>query len=105
MRWWVSCGVLVAAIIGGGVSLAVAAEAEQQAVRNHCQTELNVPPGTCDCLAGKAAEMSEGQQQLLAATLAGDDARAASLRATLPVAEQMQVGLFHVHQTPACAGG
>ncbi|MGH6923284.1 MAG: hypothetical protein ACRED5_06045 [Propylenella sp.] len=105
MRKGLFCGVLVAAIIRGAVPLAVAAEAEQQAVRNHCQTELNVPPGACDCLAGKAAEMSEGQQQLLAAILSGDDARAASLRATLPVAEQMQAGLFHVHQTPACAGG
>jgi hypothetical protein len=105
MRKGLSCGVFVAMIIGGAMSLAVAAEAEQQVVREHCQTELNVPPGACDCLAGKAAEMSEGQQQLLAAILTGDDARAAPLRATLPVGEQMQVGMFHVQQTPACAGG
>jgi hypothetical protein len=97
--------VLVSAIFGCVASAVFAAEAEQQAVRHHCETELNVPPATCPCLATKAAEMSEGQQQLLAALLTGDEATAAPLRAQLPVAEQMQVAMFHVHQTPACAGG
>jgi hypothetical protein len=79
--------------------------AEQDAVRDQCATDLNVPAGTCDCLAGKAAQMTEGQQQLLAATLAHDDSRAAPLRAQLSVQEQVQVATFHLHQVPACAAG
>jgi hypothetical protein len=102
-RFW--CGALVAAIFGCTCSPVFAAEAEQQAVREHCETELNVPAGTCPCLATKAAEMNEGQQQLLAAMLTNDEATATRLRTQLPVDQVMQVGMFHVHQTPACAGG
>jgi hypothetical protein len=91
--------------LGGTASAARAGEAEQGAARAHCEAELVVPPGTCPCLAGKAAEMSEAQQALLAATVTGDEARAAELRATLPVEAIMQVGTFHLHQVPACAGG
>jgi hypothetical protein len=84
---------------------ALAGEAEQQAVLSHCETELDVPAGTCPCLAEKAAGMTEGQQELLAAMLTGDDARATRLRTELPLQEVMQVGMFHVQQTPVCASG
>jgi hypothetical protein len=93
-----------AAMVLSGTS-AFAAEAEQQAVRAQCQAEMTVPAGTCDCLAGEAAELTEGQQQLLAATVTHDDAMAVSLRAQLSIQETMQVATFHVHQVPACAGG
>ena len=96
---------LLAAALPFAAAPALAGTVEQEAVRADCTANLNVPAGTCDCLAGKAAEMTEGQQQLLAATLAHDDARAAPLRAKLPVQEQMQVATFHLHQVPACAAG
>ena len=83
----------------------LAGPAEQDAVRVHCESDLNVPPGTCDCLAGKTGEMSEGQQRLLAAMLTSDEATAAGLRAELAVQETVEVATFHLHQVPACAGG
>jgi len=95
---------LAAAMVLAG-STALAGEAEQQAVRAQCEAEMTVPAGVCDCLGGKAAELTEGQQQLLFAMVTHDDARAASLRGQLSVQETVQVATFHVHQVPACAGG
>ena len=96
--------ILVAIMVLSG-GLALAGETELEAVRAQCEAEMTVPAGTCDCLKGKAADMTEGQQQLLAAMVTHDDAGAAPLRAQLSVQEQMQVATFHVHQVPACAGG
>ena len=96
---------LLAAALSFAVAPAFAGTVEQDAVRGDCTANLKVPAGTCDCLAGKAADMTEGQQQLLAAMLAHDEPRAAALRAQLPVDQQMKVATFHLHQVPACAAG
>jgi hypothetical protein len=96
---------LILAALPLAAAPAFAGAAEQEAVRADCTANLNVPAGTCDCLAGKAANMTEGQQQLLAAMLTHDEPRATALRAQLPVQEQVQVATFHLHQVPACAAG
>ena len=96
---------LVAAAVLVFVQPAVAGSAEQDAVRTACEADTNLPPGICDCLAGKAAEMSEGQQSLLAATANGNDAAAAQLRAQLPPDQVMEVAMFYVNQPRICAGG
>jgi hypothetical protein len=96
---------VAAALFSCATAAGSAGEPEQQAVQLHCETELDVPAGTCPCLSGKAAGMTEGQRQLLAAMLTNDDATATRLRSELPIQEVMQVGMFHVQQTPACAGG
>lgn len=87
------------------MSVALAGEAEQQAVRAHCEADTNLPGGICDCLVGKASEMTEDQQAVLAAMASGDDAEAARLRAALPPEQLMQVGMFYVNEPRNCAGG
>lgn len=87
------------------LSAALAGEPEQQAVRTHCEADTNLPAGICDCLVGKAAEMTEDQQALLAAMATGDDAEAARLRGQLPPEQLMQVGMFYVNEPRICAGG
>jgi hypothetical protein len=99
-----------AAVLALGVALALAGpagagQAEADAVLAHCRAELNVPPAVCPCLADKALALEEGQQALLAAIVSGNDATAAKLRTELPVAQVMEVGMFHVDNTPACAAG
>lgn len=99
-----SSRLVAAAVIAIGAAAAAhpaaAGQAAADAILSHCQNELNVPEGTCPCLAERALALEDGQQSLLAAIVTGDDATAAQLRTQLPINQVMEVGMFHVNNTP-----
>ncbi len=87
------------------ITPAAAGPEEVEAVRALCRTQLNVPEAICDCLAGKAAAMTDAQQIFIVGTLQGDAAKVDSARGSLGPQETMAAATFMVSQPAACARG
>lgn len=78
--------------------------ADIERLANSCQEQTNMGKALCACVAEKAAkELSSGGFRFLLASVEGDDATAASLRAQLPVPEMMQAGTFLSRAPAQCA--
>jgi len=98
-------GIIAAIALAGAIAEANAGPDEVEQVRSLCMSQLNVPDAICDCLAGKAAEMTDDQQVFIVGTLEGDPAKVDSVRASLGAQEVMQATMFMVNQPSACARG
>jgi hypothetical protein len=99
----------VVAIVAGGLILAASvalADADAiETLRRECAAQLNLPPGGCDCIAGKAGELNDNQQAFLAATFSKNQGVAATLRGQMTVDELTQAAMFATNAPQTCAQG
>jgi hypothetical protein len=87
---------------------ALPALADTQAVetlRAECAAQLKLPAAACDCIAAKAAELTDNQQAFLAASVTKDEATAATLRGQMTIDELTQAGMFMATSPQACMQG
>jgi hypothetical protein len=81
---------------------AIASEEDATTVSDFCRTELNTPPKVCDCVMGRFAGLSEGQQALLGAILREDTAELPALLNALSAEEAGQAESFLTHEILLC---
>jgi len=91
--------------IAVSVTPAFADAGHLETLRTECASQLNLPSGACDCLAGKAGELSDNQQAFLAATVTKDVATAATLRMQMSIDELTQAGMFMATSAQTCSQG
>ena len=96
-------GVSLFTVLSGPPAFADAGHLET--LRTECASQLNLPSGACDCIAGKAGELSENQQAFLAATVTKDVATAATLRMQMSIEELTQAGMFMADSAHSCTQG
>jgi len=96
---------IAAALVAAPGGAARADAAAQETIQAACETELDVPPGVCPCLAAKAgADLDDLQQAWLAASMTKQMNEALALKDQMSPTQAMQAGMFLVGGVPACAG-
>jgi hypothetical protein len=105
MQWMVA-GLAAMALAAAMSVPASADEAAQAAIQSACGTNLDLPPGTCPCLAAKAgSDLDDTQQAWLAASLSEQTDEALAIKDEMDPVQAMQAGMFMVRAPGQCAGG
>lgn len=80
-----------------------AAQAHLDTIKKQCGVQLKMPPKACECIAAKAASLSDSQQAFVVAMVTKNKSEAASMKAKLSVEEQVQTGKFMTSAPSQCA--
>ncbi len=101
---------LIVAMIGGlfligSQALAVTAAAGSlETLEEECHTQLNLGPGGCACIAARAEELlNENQQALVASMVTEDQATSDALRGQMTVDEMTGAANFMMSAPQVCA--
>ena len=89
---------LALAACGGGGGNSSAA-----AIIDVCETEMDVPPGLCDCVGKESRDLTAMERRFVVASLVQDAEETARLRSELTFTELTRAGMFVVTATQNCA--